>query len=96
MGPRKTRARDDETEQSRRPPIFLHPQTILDTNEEEEEVCKLKAWGHDALGLEEYETVRTQEQEAAQVEGIDFVKARGLGVIKARGTKVARVSLGQE
>ncbi|KAI4605356.1 hypothetical protein J4E80_010619 [Alternaria sp. BMP 0032] len=44
-----------------RPRFVLHPQTILDTNEEEEEICKLKAWEHDALGLEEYETVRTQE-----------------------------------
>lgn len=96
MGPRKTRARDDKTGQSRRPRFVLHPQTILDTNEEEEEVCKLKAWERDTLGLEECEKVQTQEQEAAQVEGIDFVKARGLGVIKARGTKVARVSLGQE
>ncbi|KAI4644192.1 uncharacterized protein J4E79_011140 [Alternaria viburni] len=61
MGPRKTRDRDDEIGQSRRPRFVLHPQTILDTNEEEEEICKLKAWEHDALGLEEYETVRTHE-----------------------------------
>ncbi|KAI4912153.1 hypothetical protein J4E85_011087 [Alternaria conjuncta] len=61
MGPRKTRDRDDEIGQSRRPRFVLHPQTILDTNEEDEEICKLKAWEHDALGLEEYETVRTQE-----------------------------------
>ena len=94
MGLRKTRDRDDETGQSRRPRFVLHLQTILNTIEEEEEVCKFKAWEHDALKIEKYETVRTQEQEAARVEGIDFVKPRDLGVIKAQGIKVARVSLG--